>query len=274
MSTTAPGEPGSRGAPRRRRRWRCCSLALGALLLLLLGLAAAIHRARPAGVEGPEAEALARRMVEAVDGEAWRRTGAVRWTFAGSNRHLWDRRRGLARVRWGQVEVLLRAGAPAGRAWRGGQRVRGAEEGALLRAAHGAWINDSFWLDPVTKAFDPGTTRAIVSGAPTAGATGGEQSLLISYASGGNTPGDAYLWELDPATGRPVAWRMWVSILPLGGVRATWAGWTRLGTGAWVATEHQVLGLLPLAITDVAGAETLAQLEPGPDPFAPLLAPE
>lgn len=201
-------------------------------------------------------------MIDAVDGAAWARTGAARWTFAGMHEHLWDRRRGLARVRLGEVEVLLRAGSPTGRAWRGGVRVRGDAEQALVQRAHEAWLNDSFWLNAPTKAFDPGTRRARVGDA-----------LLVSYTTGGSTPGDAYLWELD-ADGRPIAWSMWVSIVPLRGLRATWGDWTRLSTGALIAREHRVAGVLPLRLTDVAGAATLEELEPGPDPFAPLLAPD
>lgn len=244
----------------RRRVGRCCMIAAAVVVLGVTAFAGAVHRPRPAGERGPEAEALARRMIDAVDGAAWERTGAVRWTFAGQHQHLWDRRRGLARVRWGDVEVLLHAGRPVGRAWRGDARVGGEAEQALVRKAHEAWINDSFWLNPVVKAFDPGTQRARTGDA-----------LLVSYTSGGSTPGDAYLWELGP-DGRPIAWRMWVSILPLGGVRATWEGWTQLDTGAWVSTDHRILGAIPLRLTDVAGAATLDALEPGPDPFARLLA--
>jgi hypothetical protein len=257
MTETAPADPSS-----RRRRGRCCLLAIVGWLVCTLVGALMLHRSRPAGERGPEAEALARRMIGAVDGDAWARTGAVRWTFAGQNAHLWDRRRGLARVRTGDVEVLLRAGQPVGRAWRAGARVTGEDERRLVRKAHEAWINDSFWLNAVVKAFDPGTERARVGDA-----------LLVSYASGGSTPGDAYLWELD-AQGRPVSWSMWVSILPIGGVRATWEGWVRLSTGAWISTEHRLAGVVPLRLTDVAGAATLAELEPGPDPFAALLAAE
>lgn len=244
-----------------RRRLRCCLLAAGVVALAALVAIVALQRPRPAAEPGPEADALARRMIDAVGGAAWARTGAVRWTFAGRYSHLWDRSRGLARVRRGDVEVLLRAGSPTGRAWRGGARVRGDAERTLVQEAHEAWINDSFWLNAPTKAFDPGTQRARAGDA-----------LLVSYTSGGSTPGDAYLWELD-ASGRPIAWRMWVSILPLQGLRATWDDWTQLSTGALIAREHRVAGLA-LRLTDVAGAATLAELEPGPDPFAPLLDPE
>jgi len=126
------------------------------------------------------------------------------------------------------------------------------------------WINDSFWLNPVAKLFDPGTQRRLVA------LPGDEEGLLITYRSGGATPGDSYLW-LVGADDLPHAWRMWVSILPLGGIKASWEDWLTLGTGARVATRHRLWGFT-LELQEVAGACTLAELEPGPDPFAALAA--
>jgi hypothetical protein len=229
-----------------------------AFFALWLGL----RHAATATTPGPEAEALAQEMVRAVDGEAWQRTGAVRWHAPGRS-HLWDRQRGLARVEWMGHRVLLDVNGRKGRAWNGEREVTdGAERQKLIDRAYALWINDSFWLNPVVKAFDDGTTRA-------RGTVDGKRALLVSYASGGLTPGDKYLWILDDA-GRPVAWRVWVRILPIGGLQFSWEGWTRLATGAWVATEHRALGLDVVHLTDVAGGATLGALE-ATDPFAPIL---
>lgn len=244
----------------RRRRWPLF------LLLALAGAAilyAVVDRPLPAGKPGPQAEALARRLLEAVDAAAWQRTGAVRWTFAGRHSHLWDRERHLARVRWDDLEVQIDLNRRTGLAWRDGTLLSPADAAEYVDTAWGYWVNDAFWLNPVVKLFDPGTALQLVS-QPDA-----EPGLLVTYAAGGTTPGDSYLWIPGP-NGLPKAWRMWVSILPVGGIRASWEGWTTLATGARVATRHRIV-FFTLKLTDVAGAATLDRLEPGPDPFLPLL---
>ena len=197
----------------RLAAWGAGAVALGAVALFLLA-----DRPLPRGTTGPEAEALGRRLQAAVDIEAWERTGAVRWTFAGRNEHLWDRRRHLARVRWGGNEALVDLNSRRGLAWRDGQPLAEKEAAAQVQKAWELWVNDSFWLNPVAKLFDPGVERRIVP------LPEGGDGLLATYTGGGATPGDSYLWLPGPG-GRPAAWRMWVSIIPVGGVEATWEGW-------------------------------------------------
>lgn len=237
----------------------------GVLLAVLLALAAvawvALRHGEPAVTSG-DGDALARRMLGAVDAEAWSRTGAVRWTFFDGGAHLWDRARSLERYERGDLRVLLDLTSRRGLAWRGGIALSGADRDRALRTAWERWINDSFWLNPAVKCFDDGVSRAVVRD------DDGGDALRVSYASGGVTPGDRYVWRLD-ASGRPRAWRMWVRVLPVPGLEASWEGWQRLATGAWVSTRHR-MGPLTLTLRDVAGAETLAALVPGGDPFAAL----
>ena len=61
----------------------------------------------------------------------------------------------------------------------------------LRGKAYSFFCNDSFWMIAPFKAFDEGVTRTIVMSKE------GNQNLLVSYASGGVTPGDSYLWILD-----------------------------------------------------------------------------
>ena len=233
------------------------------LLVVAVGVLWASLRHSPTPtVAGPDADALAHTMIAAVDGDAWARTGAVRWGVQG-RAHLWDRQRGLARVEWHGNRVLLDTTSKRGRVWRGGVELGdGSDKQRLVDKAYALWINDMFWLNPVVKAFDDGTSRSV-------GTVDGKRALLVSYASGGLTPGDKYLWILGD-DGRPVGWRIWVKIVPIGGLQFSWAGWTQLPTGAWVATSHKALGLDAVHLTDLAAGATLHDIEPD-DPFAPIL---
>lgn len=240
------------------------------LLLLLVVLAigvvifgAVIHEARPVGESSPEADQLARKAQAAVNLPAWDAMEAIRWTFAGRHTLLWDKRRSLIRVRWDDIEVLRPLDRAAGIVTVSGEAPDAERKAELLDAAYAHWANDAFWLNPIAKLFDAGVTRSVATNAA------GESGLLVVYSSGGVTPGDAYLWHLDDA-GRPTAWQMWVSNIPVGGLKATWDGWTQVA-GAHLSTEH-ALGPVTLRLTDIAGGD-LSAIEPGADPFAALASP-
>ena len=218
--------------------------AMGLVIVLL-------SKPLPKGQTGPAADELARTIEKAIDKDAWARTGAVKWTFAGRNQHLWDRQRNLDRVAWGDAYVLCDLSKQTGVAFSKHVRVGGEAEKKLVAKAYAAWINDAFWLNPLVKLFDDGVTRRVVT------EPDGTPGLLISYSGGGLTPGDSYLWLLpgSPASAplRPRAWRMWVSVLPIKGVENSWDNWTQLASGAWVATRHQVAKTsIKLEMTDVA----------------------
>jgi hypothetical protein len=260
----------SASAMPHRRRWLRLSLILLGVLAGVLGagfgaLALALRHPRPAqGTSGAEADELGHALERSVDKEAWDRTGAVRWTFtAMKHQHLWDKNRQLARVRWDDLEVLVDINKKSGRAYRKGAEIQGEEAQGLVEKGYAFWANDSFWLNPVAKLFDPGVVRTLVP------LDSGARGLMVSYSSGGVTPGDQYLW-IPGSDGRPAAWRMWVSVIPISGIEFRLGDWTRLQTGAQLATRHRTAVGLAIELDDVAGASSLSELEPGPDPFAPL----
>lgn len=234
------------------------------LLLLCVAMGIWLHEPLPEASPSPEADALARRVASSVDIVAWSETGVIEWTFAGRTTHLWDRERDLLRVRWSSTEVLMDLTSLQGHATVDGKQQSGPAADALLQQAYSSWVNDAFWLNPLASLFDEGTTRAIVS-------VNGSDGLLLSYSSGGQTPGDSYLWLLGPDD-RPTAWRMWVSVIPIGGVECSWEGWQQLSTGAWVATRHRAAVGPTLKITNVRAAAHLTELTGGEDPFAVLLS--
>lgn len=253
-------------------------IALGLLaiaLLCVLGSVSAcaiLSKPRPEGQSGAEAEALADLMLSSVEAKKWDATGAVKWTFPRGHEHLWDRERNLARVIWsgGSRRVLIDLSSRRGVAYEDGEKVEDeAHRDELLESAWALWANDSFWLNPVVKVRDGGTSRAIVTLEDEDADGGKNTGLLVTYSSGGVTPGDAYLWIVDEETGKPQGWRMWVSVLPIGGLKFEWKDWKKLETGALLAADHD--GLFDVTLTDIQGAASLSELEPGPDPFAEIL---
>ncbi len=205
----------------------------------------------PEGESGAAADALAHRIERAVRLDDWQRTGAVRFSFMGRNHHLWDRQNNRHRVTWGKHEAVLDLSTQRGCAMTDGMAQQGEELRQLLDKAYALWVNDSFWLNPLGKLFDPGVVRKVVKTAEHGDA------LLITFTANGLTPGDSYLWLLN-SQGRPVAWRMWTKI-PLGGALVSWEGWKELATAALVSTRHKMLGLT-FEIENVAGAESLTDL--------------
>lgn len=245
------------------RLLKILGFAFIALLLLALLAGWMANEPRPQGQAGAEADALAKKIQAAVDMDAWERTGALRWSFHKMHHYVWDRQRGLVEVRWRDRRVLLRTADQSGRAWKGNEELSGNAQARMLRRAYQYWINDAFWLNPIRSFFDAGVRRETVT------LPNGDKGLLVTYGSGGVTPGDAYLWTSDEQ-GLPERWRMWVQILPIGGLATSWEGWQKLRTGAKIATVHGGLGLRLTFITNLDGAESLAELNLEQDPFAPL----
>jgi hypothetical protein len=245
---------------RRSFKWlRRIGIGLGVLVCGALIVYFVFNERMPKGKVGAEAEALATKIQAAINIEAWDTTEAVQWTFKETHTFLWDKKRHWVKVNWGENEALIRIDSVDGRVWKNGEEVTSAKKrDKLLNRGLYFWMNDSFWLNAPAKLFDKGTERRLVN-------YEGEDALLITYSSGGVTPGDSYLWRVDE-NGLPKSWKLWVKIIPIGGVEFTWDKWTTTKTGAKIATLHE--GLLELPITNV---KTGALLDFGEkDPFEPL----
>jgi hypothetical protein len=238
---------------------------LGAVLLFAILAVAFINESRPEGQSGPGADQWATKMLAATNAAAWHQTGAVEWTFMGKNEHLWDRVNHQIQVKWGSYRVIRDLYSSRGRGWKDDRELSGADLAWALDKAYAHFVNDSFWLNPIPKLFDQGVSRGLVDLSKD---DPGKQGLLMTFVSGGQTPGDAYLWHLD-SDGLPSSWQMWVSILPLGGVSAHWSDWKTLSTGAMIARSH-TLGPINISIDDVRGASGILQLTDGKNPLADL----
>jgi hypothetical protein len=71
-------------------------------------------------------------------------------------------------------------------------------------------------------------------------------------------------------TGLPKAWKMWVGVLPIGGLEVSWTNWETFSTGAKVAKNHDA-GLADVALTDVKAYQTYEEGGYDEDIFVPIL---
>lgn len=235
------------------------------VLFLLIGLIVAglaltgflLRSPRPTGQTGPAAEALAKKMATAINLPAWDSTRLVHWSVFG-HEFLWDKYRNLLQLHKGKQEILLDMTTQTGRVWEKNNELSGEKAKKELKSAWSIFCNDSFWFIAPTKVFDGGVTRSIVKDKK------GVDQLMVAYASGGVTPGDAYLWILDE-NGRPVAWKIWAKVLPIGGLKVPWAEWKQLSTGAWVSERRG--GKFGFSIKDVKSGQSFQAIGLAGDPF-------
>ncbi|MEM6894751.1 MAG: hypothetical protein AAF554_13750 [Bacteroidota bacterium] len=220
-------------------------VVVGILLLVVAGFA--IHKALPVGESGPAADAMANRMLTALNKEAYRNTRFLEWSFRdGAYQYKWDRWQSKVDVSWKDYVVKLNLKNPKkSLVMQKNEVLTGEEAEKLVAKALKSFNNDSFWLVAPYKVFDQGTKRTLVT------LEDGQEGLLITYMQGGTTPGDSYLWLLDEK-GFPKAYQMWVAIIPIGGLEASWDDWTTTESGAFLPKTHQ-LGPMTIDMGSVRG---------------------
>lgn len=210
------------------------------------------HESEPEGSRPDEAKVMAESIMRAVNAEAWQELRFVHWTFAGVNSYLWDKHSNSVRVRWGAKEVQLDLGSKKGQVRVDGEEIEGMRKKELEEKAWSMFCNDSFWLNAPAKIMDEGTKHSLVR------MDDGREGLKVSYTKGGVTPGDSYVWFVDES-GLPNAYKMWTSIIPVGGMELSWEDYIELPGGAKISTKH-VGSAFTLEITDVAGGMTLEEM--------------
>lgn len=228
-------------------------IAVAILALVIVGYLV-LNEKLPTGENPTKADELANKMLKALNKSAWDSTNVVAWTHKGGHQFVWDKKNELVQIKWDKNDVLLNLKEwNKGKAFSEGKEVTDSQLDVLRGKAWAIFCNDSYWLIAPYKVFDEGVTRKIVK------TEDGSEALLVSYASGGVTPGDSYLWFLDK-NATPTAFKMWVKILPIGGVSATWQDWKTTETGAIIAQNHK-LGPLDLNVTDLRTGNDLAAVK-------------
>lgn len=211
-----------------------------ALLTIIVGFAVTlwvVSEPRPEGTPGPQADALARKMQAAINQPAYDSVKVLKWNFKGLHQYVWDKSNDQVEVTWGETKVALDLSTKSGVVYQNG--VAKTDEGEV-KTALSYFYNDSFWLVAPYKLFDDGVARSIVN-------TEEGEALMVYYSTGGVTPGDAYLWFLDD-NGFPYKYKMWVNIIPVGGLEFTWEQWEQY-EGVWLAGNHK--GLIQVETTNL-----------------------
>ncbi|WP_422860028.1 hypothetical protein ACOKFD_03725 [Flagellimonas sp. S174] len=216
-------------------------------ILVLIVFAWSANEELSEGTTGPQAEELAHKMLKALNEEAYQNTRFLEWSYrGGANQYVWDKRNGFVTVKWDEVRVELNLNDPkSSKAYTEKAPVQSSKKQKLIDKALKNFNNDSFWLVAPYKVFDTGTERSLVT------LKDGNAGLLVTYHSGGTTPGDSYLWILNE-NGFPVAYKMWVDIIPIGGLEASWDEWLVTKSGAYLPKSHK-LGPVNLSMGDVKG---------------------
>lgn len=222
------------------------------LLILIVVSAIAIYsiynEPLPTGKSGPQADALAQKMLKSINAEAFENTRYLNWTFRNGKRtYIWDKMLGKVKVSWDDITVNLMLKNPKKSfVFQKTILVKDDKqrEKAIVKAIK-LFNNDSFWLVAPFKVFDEGVERSLVK------LDDGTNGLLVTYTSGGSTPGDSYLWKLQP-NGFPESFKMWVQIIPIGGLEATWDDWQLVDSGAFLPQTH-LLGPIKLDMGNVRG---------------------
>jgi hypothetical protein len=218
---------------------------LGILLLAFIVLKLTFNDAIPQGETGKPADELAYKMLDAINHQEFTETKEIHWTFRGVNRYEWKLQQDLVEVFWEDYQVSLQTKNPdQSLAYLNNKEMKGEVKKEAIAYATKNFNNDSFWLIAPHKVFDNGTKRELIK-------ENGQQKLLVTYSSGGTTPGDSYLWELDENL-QPVTMKMWVKIIPLDGLEAQWTNWEMTEAGFPLPEQRTFFGLeIPISEVEV-----------------------
>lgn len=209
-------------------------------LLLILAVAGFIaiklfSESEPDGQTGSEADQLAQTIMTNLNKEAFDAIPYLQWEFfRPGQKYLWDKKNNKAIIEWSDNKVIFDLDAYNAKCFMDGQPAPADKIEELKSKAWSNWCNDSFWMIAPYKLFDPGTSREVVN------LDDGRKGLKVTYQSGGVTPGDIYLWEID-SNNRPTGYKMWTSIIPIKGMYSSWGGWEN-HMGAILSTKHSLLG--------------------------------
>jgi hypothetical protein len=230
-----------------RKILKILGILVALVLVAFITIYAIYNEKLPEGRPGTDADALAQKMLSTLNYDKFKQTRFLEWSFqGGAHQYKWDKEKRNVAVSWGEYLVNLDLIAPeSSLAFKNGERLMDIESESIIEKAVDYFNNDSFWLVAPYKVFDSGVTRSIVP------LPDGTDGLLVTYTKGGSTPGDSYLWMLQPS-GFPKSFKMWVNIIPIGGLEATWDDWAVMESGVFLPKSHE-MGPINLIMGDIQG---------------------
>ncbi|QLG47002.1 hypothetical protein [Costertonia aggregata] len=225
-----------------KKLFKITGVVLGLLSIGLLIFGWFSNEPLPEGKSGPEADALARTMLKAMNYDKYKNTRFLEWSYqGGTHQYKWDKAMGKVEVKWSDYTVDLDLNETSKSiAFENSTALPPKENRDIVNVAWEYFNNDSFWLVAPFKVFDEGVQRSLVE------LEDGSDGLLVTYTTGGTTPGDSYLWKLQP-NGFPYSFKMWVKIIPIGGLEATWDDWQIMESGTFLPKSHK-LGPITLEV--------------------------
>jgi hypothetical protein len=179
----------------------------------------------------PRAIAIAHDVMHALGGyQSWNRTRFVTWNFFGRRTHVWDKHTGRLRFESEDTLVLMNLQSKEGRVWKDGVEMTdpGTRDEEVDRA-HGAWINDSYWVFMPYKLKDSGVTlKFLGEGTTEAGAAA--DVIELTFDNVGRTPENKYHVYVDKESRLVTQWDYYPNASdPEPRFRIPWLNWQRHG---------------------------------------------
>lgn len=188
----------------------------------------------PQGQAGEKADALAYKMLDALNHDAFTNTDYIEWTYQKRRHYRWHKDKQTCDVYWKEYRVTLNfKDHEKHKAFVHGFTVDGEMAKDIISKGFKHFKNDSFWLVAPHKVFDDGVKRELVENE-------GNSHLLVTYRDNSVISDATYLWMLD-GSGKPISCKMWTSKLPIDGLEATWNHWKTTESGAKFPTFHKVM---------------------------------
>ncbi len=211
---------------------------------VFLGLYSKYNSPIPKGIKGIKANNLAKNILKSLNYDAYNNTNFISWKTSGTQ-YIWDKHHKTVEISWGKNQLNFNQDFPNKSIIKTPKNLSDKEKNILISKAEKKFNNDSFWLIAPFKLFDKNVARYYVPPTATENA-----SLLITYKSGGTTPGDTYQWFVDDNF-IPSKYKMWVSIIPIKGLPASWENWKTSTTGIKLAHTKKILHTIPFPITEI-----------------------